>query len=160
MRKSQLDALKETVENFYASGVMDEATKQEFEVLFSSIQNDQCKIIVLTPNAEKISYISHKNIDKLEAFLEKYAEVQEEDDKPVAWEELAKDRIAKYKKVGLVLRGMCCRENMSQKELSERSGISQNEISKIENGKRTVGEKVAKKLAEALKFNYQLLLKK
>lgn len=120
-------------------------------------QNDQYKIIIVTPNAEKVSYISTKNIDKLEAFLEKYAEASEED-KPVAWQELAKDRLAKYKKAGLVLRGMRYREGMSQKELAARSGVNQNEISKIENGKRTVGEKVAKRLAKVLRFNYELLL--
>jgi ribosome-binding protein aMBF1 (putative translation factor) len=120
-------------------------------------QNDQYKIIIVTPNAERVSYISTKNMDKLEAFLEKYAESSEED-KPVAWRELAKDRLDKYKKAGLVLRGMRYREGMSQKELAARSSVNQNEISKIENGKRTVGEKVAKKLAKALGFNYELLL--
>lgn len=50
------------------------------------------------------------------------------------------------------------REGMSQKELAARSGVHQNEISKIENGKRTVGEKVAKRLAKVLRFNYELLL--
>lgn len=89
--------------------------------------------------------------------MEKYAEVPMKD-QPIAWQELAKDRIAKYKKAGLVLRGMRYRENMSQKELAVKSGVHQNEISKIENGKRTVGEKVAKRLAKALQFNYRLLI--
>lgn len=40
------------------------------------------------------------------------------------------------------------RENMSQVELAKISGVHQNEISKIENGKRGVGEKLAKKLAK------------
>ena len=120
-------------------------------------QSDTCKIIIITPNKEKISYISTKNIGKLEAFLEKHADT-EESDQPIAWEELAKDRIAKYKKSGLVLRGMRYRENMSQKNLAKLSGVSQNEISKIENGKRTVGEKVAKRIAEALNFDYRLLI--
>lgn len=74
------------------------------------------------------------------------------------WEELAKDRLEKYKKAGLVLRGARFRENMSQKELAKRSGVSQDNISRIENGKRVVGEKVAKKLAKPLKINYHLLL--
>lgn len=74
------------------------------------------------------------------------------------WEVLAKDRIKKYKKSGLVLRGARHRENMSQVKLAELSGVGQNEISKIENGKRGVGEKVAKKLAKALHFDYKLLL--
>lgn len=75
------------------------------------------------------------------------------------WEVLAKDRIDKHKKSGLVLRGARYRENISQVQLAKMSGVHQNEISKIENGKRCVGEKVAKKLAKALKINYQLLLK-
>lgn len=125
----------------------------------TNVQQDHYKIIVVTPNTEKISYISAKNIEKLEAFLEKYADV-EEDDKPIAWEVLAKARIEKYKKAGLALRGMRYREGLSQKQLAEKSGVSQNEISKIENGKRTVGEKVAKRLASVLNFNYQLLTEK
>lgn len=74
------------------------------------------------------------------------------------WEVLAKDRIEKYKKAGLVLRGARYRENMSQVKLAKLSGVNQNEISKIENGKRGVGKKVAKKLAKPLKINYLLLL--
>jgi Helix-turn-helix. len=76
----------------------------------------------------------------------------------IPWEELAKDRIEKYKKAGLVLRGARYREDMSQVELARLSGVNQNEISKIENGKRGVGEKVAKKLAKPLKINYLALL--
>lgn len=58
----------------------------------------------------------------------------------------------------MVLRDARFRENMSQKELAKQSGISQENISRIENGKRVVGEKVAKKLAKPLKINYILLL--
>jgi DNA-binding XRE family transcriptional regulator len=54
-----------------------------------------------------------------------------DDSEPVAWEILAKERIAKYKKVGLVLRGMRYREHMSQKELAKKSGVNQTELSKI-----------------------------
>ena len=36
MKKSQLEVLKDTVESLYAHGTMDKATKQEFDVLFSS----------------------------------------------------------------------------------------------------------------------------
>lgn len=113
------------------------------------------KIVVMTRNFKRVSYIKAENIGKLEAFLEKYSE---EDDEPVAWEILAKERIEKYKKSGLVLRGMRYREDISQKELAKRSGLSQNEISKIENGKRTVGRKVAERLADALNIDYRLLI--
>ncbi len=62
------------------------------------------------------------------------------------------------KEAEMVLRGARFRESISQKELAELSGVSQDNISRIENGKRKVGEKVAKKLAKPLKINYILLL--
>lgn len=74
------------------------------------------------------------------------------------WEVVAKDRIEKHKQAGLVLRGARYRENMSQVKLAKLSGVHQNEISKIENGKRGVGEKVAQKLAKPLNINYHLLI--
>lgn len=119
--------------------------------------NTHVKVVVVKRNSQKISYINAENIGKLEAFLEKYSE---ENDEPVAWEVLAKERIEKHKKAGLVLRGMRYREGLSQKALAKRSKVSQNEISKIENGKRAVGDKVAKRLADALNIDYHLLIEK
>lgn len=94
-----------------------------------------------------------KNLHKLEAFLEKYGESES-----TPWKELAKARIAKYKKSGLALRGARYREGLSQKELAKRCGISQENISKMENGQRPVGEKVARKLGKALKIDFELLM--
>ncbi len=76
------------------------------------------------------------------------------------WEKMAADRIKRYTKAGLALRGARLREGLSQKALAKRCGISQENLSKMENGKRPIGEKAAKKLAKALHINYQLLLKK
>lgn len=113
------------------------------------------KIIVVTPKTGKVTYnINHTHMREVERLLKKY----EAEDESVEWEVLAKERIEKYKKAGLVLRGMRYRENLSQKELAMRSKVSQNEISKIENGKRTVGVKVAKRLAKALRTDYRLLI--
>ena len=75
----------------------------------------------------------------------------------ILWEELSKDRIAKYGKAGIALRGARFREGLSQKELAKQTGISQDNISKMENGKRPIGKKVAMKLAKALRINFELL---
>lgn len=112
------------------------------------------EVTVVAPKAGKVTYsINLEHLREVEKLLKKY----DAEDEPIEWEILAKERIEKYKKAGLLLRGMRYRENMSQKELAKRSRVSQNEISKIENGKRTVGEKVAKRLAKALKFDDSLL---
>lgn len=118
--------------------------------------NESLYVILKKPNAKEISYaIPFSRLKEVETFLKNQSEG---DDLPVAWEILAKERIEKYKKSGLVLRGMRYRENLSQKKLAEKSGVTQNEISNIENGKRTVGKKIAKQLADVLNFDYRLLL--
>jgi ribosome-binding protein aMBF1 (putative translation factor) len=101
---------------------------------------------------KKLTFVPAKHLQKLEAFLEKYGESES-----ISWEELAKDDIAKYGKGGIVLRGARYREGISQKELAKRTSISQENISKMENGRRIIGEKVAKKLAKVLRIDFELL---
>ena len=50
----------------------------------------------------------------------------------------------------VALRAYRTRENLTQKELSARTGIPQHHISEMENGKRPIGKERARKLAEAL----------
>lgn len=114
---------------------------------------NSCKITIETSFNKKSYCIPNDCVEELENFLREHSKINE----PIEWEILAKERIEKHKKVGLVLRGIRYRENISQRELARRSGISQNEISKIENGKRVVGMKVAKRLAESLGINHNLL---
>ena len=113
------------------------------------------RVVVEMPGKKKkLSFVLEKHLPKLEEFLEKYGHSEES----IPWEELAASRIKKYGKARLALRGARFREGLSQKELAKRCGISQENISKMENGQRPIGEKVAKKLAKALKINYKLLL--
>ena len=79
--------------------------------------------------------------------------------KATSWEKLAADRIKRFTKVGLVLRGARLREGYSQKMLAKKCGISQENLSRMENGKRPIGKKVAAKLAKALHIDSKLLLK-
>jgi ribosome-binding protein aMBF1 (putative translation factor) len=125
-------------------------------------RHDYINVKVGIPGRKEISYhIPKSQINNLNSFLKKL-DVSKSEITPweeaTPWEELAKERIAKYKKAGIVLRGARYRENLSQVQLAKLSGIHQNEISKIENGKRTVGEKVAKRLAKCLNISYQMLL--
>lgn len=117
-------------------------------------RNTTYKVVVEMPDKKKIfSFVSEEHFHKLEAFLEKYGVSD-----AVRWKDLAASRIAKYKKAGLALRGARYREGFSQKELAKRCKISQENISKMENGRRPMGEKVARKLAKALRIDFHLLL--
>ncbi len=110
--------------------------------------------VIVKMNKQQIhSYLPLVAVREINAVIRKYS-----GDDSTHWSIVAKEDIAKRGQSGMVLRGARYRENMSQKELAAKSGVSQENISRIENGKRSVGEKVAKKLAKALKINYCLLV--
>ncbi len=114
------------------------------------------KVNIEIGKSKRIIYIPFESFAKLENFLAKHQ--INEDPEAKEWEALAKKRIEKYSKVGLVVRGARFREGMSQMQLAKKTGINQNNLSKIENGKRQVGLNVAKNLAKALKIDYHLLI--
>jgi DNA-binding XRE family transcriptional regulator len=118
------------------------------------IKKDSCEVIIKMPgHKNEFSYIPMKFLGQLKSFLRKYEETGSVD-----WKVVAKDSIAKHKQAGMILRGARFRENLTQKKLAQLSGVSQENISRIENGKRSVGEKLAKKLAVPLKIDYLLLI--
>jgi ribosome-binding protein aMBF1 (putative translation factor) len=69
-----------------------------------------------------------------------------------------KDLEEKLPSYAISLRGARTKEGFSQKELSKSTGIAITNISKMENGQRKIGEKVAKKLAKALNVGYKVFI--
>jgi DNA-binding XRE family transcriptional regulator len=59
---------------------------------------------------------------------------------------------------GVCLAGSRSKEGLTQKELSELTGIPQSHISEMENGKRPIGKKRARILAKALNVGYKVFL--
>lgn len=123
------------------------------------------EVTLLIPGSKESHYkipITDNVIGRLDAFLHKLENCEDLEntswEESTPWKELAKDRIARYSKAGLALRGARFREGLSQKELALLCNISQDNLSRMENGKRTIGEKIAKRLAQVLKIDYQLLL--
>jgi DNA-binding XRE family transcriptional regulator len=57
-----------------------------------------------------------------------------------------------------VLRGARGREDMTQQQLAELTGIPQRHISEMERGKRPIGKENAKKLAAVLNTDYRVFL--
>ncbi|QTA85155.1 helix-turn-helix domain-containing protein [Desulfonema magnum] len=59
---------------------------------------------------------------------------------------------------GLYLAAARDRENMTQKRLSELTGIPRRHISEMERGKRTIGKKAGKILGKVLKVDHRVFL--
>ena len=57
-----------------------------------------------------------------------------------------------------ILRGSRVKEEFTQVQLSEMTGISRRHISEMEHGKRTIGKVTARKLAKALNCDYRVFL--
>jgi len=59
---------------------------------------------------------------------------------------------------GVYLKGIRIREDLTQVQLAELTGIPRRHISEMENGKRSIGKATAHKLAEALHAEYRVFL--
>jgi DNA-binding XRE family transcriptional regulator len=59
---------------------------------------------------------------------------------------------------GMVLQGFRLRDEMTQTELAEKLGISQNRISDMENGKRSITKNTAMMLANLFDTSYKVFI--
>jgi len=87
-----------------------------------------------------------------------FRKVAKEKHESVAWEELAKRQIEKYTRPGLALRGARLKEGLTQAKLAKKLRVPQYNISKMENGTRPIGKKMAMRLGKALKVDYRIFL--
>jgi len=71
---------------------------------------------------------------------------------------LFSDLNQKYTKPGAILKGARLKENISQRRLAEKLGISQHHISEMEHGKRAIGRQMSKRLSRILKVSYKIFL--
>jgi plasmid maintenance system antidote protein VapI len=64
----------------------------------------------------------------------------------------------KYSKPGALLKGVRYRENLNQKEFANLIGVTQGDLSKMENGKRPIGKEIAKRIEKKFGTNHKLFL--
>ncbi|MBF0132375.1 MAG: helix-turn-helix transcriptional regulator [Magnetococcales bacterium] len=77
-------------------------------------------------------------------------------DDSIPWREVL-PRV-KNNEPGIMLSGARGKENLTQRQLSELTGIPQRHISEMENGKRPIGKKNAKLFAETMNVDYWIFL--
>jgi DNA-binding XRE family transcriptional regulator len=76
----------------------------------------------------------------------------------VDWKEAFNEAFGKIPSSAISLKGLRNREEWTQVELSEKIGISQANLSKMESGKRPIGKNMAHRLAEVFKTDYRMFL--
>ncbi len=91
-------------------------------------------------------------------FLVKSVERAHELEASIPWDEVYQENFGNQAKWSICLRAARSKANMSQNELSSKTGIPVTTISKYENGEREISEIQAKKLGKALKTNYRIFL--
>ena len=114
-----------------------------------------------TPHIEKmvpITFMVHPiNVERIKKYVA-CIEPGEGEEGSITAEEFFDKYFTGETKPAVVLRGARGRENMTQQQLAEKTGIPQRHISEMENGKRGIGKDNAAKLAKALNTDYRLFL--
>lgn len=79
-------------------------------------------------------------------------------DKPMSADEMIRTICEDIPEWAVALRGLRIREHLTQSALGQLLGIAQTNISKMETGKRSIGKKIAKRLASLFKTDYRIFL--
>jgi plasmid maintenance system antidote protein VapI len=74
------------------------------------------------------------------------------------WREVYKEELEEFGQAALMLRGSRHKIELTQKELAEALGISQNHVSEMENGKRPIGKVMALRMGKFFKTDYRKFL--
>ncbi|OGR03918.1 MAG: transcriptional regulator [Deltaproteobacteria bacterium RIFOXYD12_FULL_50_9] len=89
--------------------------------------------------------------------IKEYAQsVESEDERTYSVAEVFPEYLGKEQQVAI--RAYRHRENLTQRQLAEQTGIPQRHISEMENGKRVIGKELAKMLAKVLNVDYRAFL--
>lgn len=65
---------------------------------------------------------------------------------------------ATHTRAGALLKGIRCRENMTQVEFARKINVTQANLSAMENGKRPIGKDVSKRIARLFDVDYRYFL--
>jgi ribosome-binding protein aMBF1 (putative translation factor) len=101
-------------------------------------------------------FVVPKNTAKGILFLIENHEINAE--AAIPWRDANKSLLNRYGEAGAILRGARAKSELSQEALAEKLGMPQSHVSEMENGKRTIGKAMAKRLAKVLKVDYRVFL--
>lgn len=104
------------------------------------------------------SHISHAKILKIEKVLRRLVEASEDYMTADEMHTILKKNDPLIGTPGGAIRAYRLREELTQAELAKKSGVRQGHLSEMEQNRRPIGVKVAKRLAKVLRCNYRRFL--
>jgi hypothetical protein len=100
--------------------------------------------------------VHRSNADRIKRFAESIDADKPSESRP--WREVLSELRPDDTFPAAILRGSRVKEEMTQVQLSEITGIPRRHISEMETGKRPIGKESAKKLGKALSCDYRVFL--
>ncbi|MGE4233892.1 MAG: helix-turn-helix domain-containing protein [Bacteriovoracia bacterium] len=85
-------------------------------------------------------------------------QLDESDEGSIPATDLFPDLADAKKTPGIALQGIRLRLNLTQKEMAEKIGVTQGDLSKMEKGERPIGKKLAMRIGKALQVDYRRFL--
>jgi DNA-binding XRE family transcriptional regulator len=113
------------------------------------------KIEVSEGKKRKLYLVSEESAHAVEILLNQLDESHEGSIPAAA---LFPDLADSKKTSGIALRGVRLRLNLTQKEMAEKIGVNQGDLSKMEKGERPMGKKLAMRIGKALGVDYRRFL--
>src|SRR6185312_13196900 len=120
-----------------------------------AVKTPLIKIEVGEGKKRKLYLVHKKTAAAVEMILNR---LDESDEGSVQASELFPDLGDPQKTPGIALRGVRLRMGMTQKQMAEKIGVAQGDLSKMEKGERPIGRKLAMRIGKTLGIDYRRFL--
>jgi len=121
-----------------------------------AVKMRRIEIAIRSGTKRKLFLVSEEKAQAIETLLKDSPEEKESELIDIG--EVFPDLNNPEKLPSITFRGIRAKTGLTQKEVAERLGITQAEVSKIEGGKRAIGKALAKKIQKEFKIDYRRFL--
>jgi DNA-binding XRE family transcriptional regulator len=115
------------------------------------------EIVVTDGNKTRKFKVPHKTGRGFLTLLESL-NYQDDVDEFIPAEDIFPDLKDPVKSIGIALRGIRSKFQLTQEQVAQRLGIDQSDVSKMEKGKRPIGKALAKKIQKEFGIDYRRFL--
>jgi DNA-binding XRE family transcriptional regulator len=117
------------------------------------------KIEISEGKKRKLYLVPKEVAQGMSVLLEGFTEKRDQDDEgSIDAFDLYPDLKDPVKRAAIVFQGIRTRLGLTQKEMGEKLGLHQTDVSKIEKAERTIGKKLATRIGKTFKIDYKRFL--